>query len=106
PPEHQSEAPRQVKLVTNNLDAAIASSETGSIIRIRHYVERQEGNLMAIQITHRKEDEVPTPGAFGRVNEDLEKLKAEMRNLGAGMVFEIETGNEKAVRGAKMLITK
>ena len=61
---------------------------------------------MALQVTHRKGDEVPAPGAFGRVNEELENLKAEMRKLGSGMVLELETDSEKAVRGAKMLITK
>ena len=61
---------------------------------------------MALKISHRREDEVPTPSAMGRVNADLESLKEEMRRLGSGMVLEIETGSEKAVRSAKTLITR
>jgi hypothetical protein len=61
---------------------------------------------MPLTITHRKEDEVPTPSAMGRVNEDFEAIKGEMRKLSTGMVLEIETGSEKAVRGAKMLVTR
>ena len=48
-----------------------------------------KGNVVSIQISQRQEDEVPTPGAFGRVNEDLERLKAEMRKLASGMVLEV-----------------
>ena len=61
---------------------------------------------MPLKITHRKEDEVPTPGGSGKVNQDLQTLKNEMSRLAGGMVLEIETGSEQAVRGTKMLITK
>jgi spore cortex formation protein SpoVR/YcgB (stage V sporulation) len=61
---------------------------------------------MPLNITHRKEDEVPTPSAMGRVNEDLETIKSEMRKLAPGMVLEMDPGNEKAVRGTKMLVTR
>ena len=61
---------------------------------------------MPLTITHKKEDEVPTPTSTGKVNEDFEALKSEMQKIGSGMVLEIETGSEKAVRSAKTLITR
>ena len=60
---------------------------------------------MPLSFTHRREDEVPTPSAYGRVNQDLEALKSEMRKLASGMVLEIETGSEGAVRSAKTLVS-
>ena len=66
----------------------------------------KSGGLLPLNITHRNENEVPTPSAQGRVNEDFESLKAEMSKLDSGMVLEINAGNEKAVRGTKMLITR
>jgi len=61
---------------------------------------------MPLKITHKPEEDVPTPGRTGKVNEDLVALKAEMLKLGQGMVLEIETGSEKAIRGTKALITR
>ncbi len=61
---------------------------------------------MPLKITHKSEDQVPTPTSTGKVNADLAALKAEMQKLAAGMVLEIETGSEKAVRSAKTLITR
>ncbi len=61
---------------------------------------------MPLKITHKPEQEVPTPGRAGKVNEELLALKEEMKKLASGMVLEIETGSEKAVRGAKVLVTK
>ena len=61
---------------------------------------------MPLTITHRNENDVPTPSGQGRVNEDFESLKSEMSKLDSGMVLEINAGNEKAVRGTKMLITR
>ncbi len=61
---------------------------------------------MALKITHRKESEVPKPGASGRVNQALVDLMNEMGKLATGMVLEIETGDEKAIRATKMLITR
>ena len=61
---------------------------------------------MPLEIKHRPQNEVPTPTSMGRVNEELEAIKNEMRKLASGMVLEIETGSEKAVRGAKMLVTR
>ncbi len=61
---------------------------------------------MPLRITHKREDEVPTPGASGRVNQDLLALRTEMQKLASGMVLEVETGSEKAVRSAKTLITR
>jgi hypothetical protein len=61
---------------------------------------------MPLKITHRKEEEVPRPTAAGRINENLEAIKTEMLKLGQGMVLEIDTGSEKAIRGTKALITR
>ncbi len=61
---------------------------------------------MPLKILHRKEQEVPKPTAQGKVNRDLEALKAEMAKLKEGMVLEIETGGQKGVRGTKMLVTR
>ena len=61
---------------------------------------------MPLRITHRKEDEVPTPSSSGKINEDLVAIKSEMARLASGMVLEIEAGSEKAVRGTKLLVTK
>ena len=61
---------------------------------------------MPIRITHRKQEEVPTPSPTGKVNADIETIKAEMARLASGMVLEIEIGSEKAIRGTKMLVTK
>jgi hypothetical protein len=61
---------------------------------------------MPLKITQRKEAEVPRPTAAGRINESLEAIKAEMLKIGQGMVLEIETGSERAVRGTKALITR
>jgi hypothetical protein len=61
---------------------------------------------MPLKFTHRNQDEVPTPGASGKVNEDFVALKSQMQGLPSGMVLEIETGSDKAVRSAKTLITR
>ena len=61
---------------------------------------------MPLRITHRKQEEVPTPSSSGKINEDIEAIKAEMAKLASGMVLEIEAGSEKAIRGTKLLVTK
>ena len=61
---------------------------------------------MPLKFTHRTLEEVPAPSASGKVNLDLLNLRNEMSKLPPGMVLEIETGDEKAVRGTKMLVTK
>jgi hypothetical protein len=61
---------------------------------------------MPLKISQKREEEVPTPTASGKVNPDLLVLKNEMQKLASGMVLEIETGSEKALRGTKMLITR
>ena len=61
---------------------------------------------MPLKITQRPEHEVPKPSRAGKVNEDLVAVKNEMMKLGQGMVLEIEAGSEKAIRGAKALITR
>jgi hypothetical protein len=61
---------------------------------------------MPLKFTHRKAEEVPSPSASGKINEDLIALKNEMSKLRAGMVLEIDTGHEGSVRGTKMLVTR
>jgi hypothetical protein len=61
---------------------------------------------MPLKISHKSENEVPTPTSTGKVNQDFEALKAEMQKLASGMVLEIETGSVKAVRSAKTLVTR
>ena len=61
---------------------------------------------MPLKISQRKEEEAPRPTAAGKINQDFQAIKAEMLRLGKGMVLEIETGSEKAIRGTKVLITR
>ena len=61
---------------------------------------------MALKINVRKESEVPRPTSSGRVNEELEALKAKMRDLGSGMVLEVEADRATSVRATKALITR
>ena len=60
---------------------------------------------MALKFSHRKEEEVPS-AVKARQNPDYLMLKTEMSRLESGMVLEIETGNEQANRGTKMLVTR
>ncbi len=61
---------------------------------------------MPLKITQRPESEVPKPRKTGKVNQDLLAVRNEMQKLAAGTILEIETGSEKAVRGAKTLVTR
>ena len=61
---------------------------------------------MPLKFAQRKQQDVPTPSAAGKVNYELVSLKNEMSKLSAGMVLEIDAGSEKSVRGTKMLVTK
>ena len=61
---------------------------------------------MPLRFTHRSPEDVPSPTSTGKVNQDLMELKDQMVKLPSGMVLEIETESEKAVRGTKMLITR
>ncbi len=61
---------------------------------------------MPLRFAQKKEEEVPRPGASGKINQDLLAIRSEMTKLGSGMVLEIETEGEKAVRGTKMLVTR
>ncbi|HLF09181.1 MAG TPA: hypothetical protein VI789_07530 [Dehalococcoidia bacterium] len=61
---------------------------------------------MPLSFTHRKAHEVPPPAGGGRVNRDLESIINELTRLATGMVLEIETGDEKAIRATKALITR
>ncbi len=61
---------------------------------------------MPLKIRQVPESEVPKPGRTGKNNDDLVAVRREMQNLAADMVLEIEAGSEKAVRGAKTLVTR
>jgi hypothetical protein len=61
---------------------------------------------MHLKFSQKKEDEVPQPGASGKINQDLLTIRDQMAKLASGMVLEIETEGEKAVRGTKMLVTR
>ena len=62
---------------------------------------------MPLKITHRKADEVPPqPSLSGRVNDVLAEIMRELTKLAPGMVLVIETGDEKAIRATKTLITR
>ena len=61
---------------------------------------------MPLRIKHITQEEAPKPSSTGKANKDLFAVKSEMLKLGKGMVLEIETGSEKAVRGAKTLVTR
>ncbi|HEY8767734.1 MAG TPA: hypothetical protein VIP09_10830 [Dehalococcoidia bacterium] len=61
---------------------------------------------MPLRIKHIRQEEAPKPSSTGKANKDLFAVKSEMLKLGKGMVLEIETGSERAVRGAKTLVTR
>ena len=61
---------------------------------------------MALKINVRKQADVPQPTSSGRVNEEVEALKAKMRDLGPGMVLEVETDRTSSVRATKAKITR
>ncbi len=61
---------------------------------------------MPLRIRHVKEGEVPKPPSSAKPSKDLTAVKDEMLKLSKGMVLEIETGSEKAVRGTKTLVTR
>ncbi len=67
---------------------------------------RRETLEMPLKITHRNESEVPGASSNSPVSQELEALKGEMQKLATGMVLEIESDSDKAVRSTKMLITK
>lgn len=59
-----------------------------------------------MKITARRATEVPQPTAAGKVNEDLEALKAAMVKLPAGSVLEVEVERGRTARGVKAQITR
>lgn len=61
---------------------------------------------MTLKITHRREEEVPSPNSSAESNANLAAIKDEMRRIATGTVLEIEAGSERAIRGTKMLVTK
>src|SRR5438046_3776269 len=61
---------------------------------------------MPLRFSQKKEEDVPRPGSSGKVNLDLLAIRDQMTKLASGMVLEIETEGEKAVRGTKMLVTR
>jgi ketosteroid isomerase-like protein len=61
---------------------------------------------MDLVFTHRKSKDVPSPNRSGKVNQALTALMREMTKLAPDMVLEIETGDEKAIRATKAMITR
>lgn len=61
---------------------------------------------MPLQFTHKKAEEVPAPRPPGKVSQALAALIREMTKLAPDMVLEIETGDEKAIRATRMLVTR
>jgi hypothetical protein len=61
---------------------------------------------MPLKITQRRAEEVPQPSKSGKVNEELQNIKAEMSKLREGMILEIDAGASGSVRSAKSLITR
>ncbi len=60
-----------------------------------------------MKISHRRAEDVPAPPArSGAVNQVLTEIMRELRRIAPGMVMVIETGDEAAVRGTKVLITR
>jgi hypothetical protein len=60
---------------------------------------------MPLKITHRVATDVPAAGATGD-SPEFSQVKAELAKLQPGMVLEIETGDAKAVRGTKSMLTR
>ena len=61
---------------------------------------------MALKMTVRKQSDVPGPVSDGKINPDVEALKARMAKIGAGMVLEVEVPKGSSVRSTKALITR
>jgi hypothetical protein len=61
---------------------------------------------MPLKFRHVREGEAPKPPSTYKPSRDLVAVKGEMLKLSKGMVLEIETGSEKAVRGTKTLVTR
>ena len=62
---------------------------------------------MPLRITHRKAEEVAAPASkSSRVNDVLTEIMQGLIKLAPGMVLVIETGDEKAIRATKTLITR
>lgn len=60
-----------------------------------------------MKITHRKEEEVPEPAPkTGRVSRAVREIMQELTRVAPGMVMVIETGDERAIRVTKALITR
>ena len=61
---------------------------------------------MPLQFSHKKAHEVPEPGPASRVTEAFSAIMKEMARVAPGMVLEIETGDERAIRATRMLVTR
>ncbi|MEX1253343.1 MAG: hypothetical protein WEE64_03285 [Dehalococcoidia bacterium] len=61
---------------------------------------------MPMKITARKESEVPQPAADGKVNEELEALRAAMAKLPPASVLEVEVPRGRTAQGVKAQITR
>jgi hypothetical protein len=59
-----------------------------------------------MKISARRASDVPQPTAAGKVNEDMEALKAQMAKLPAGSVLEVEVDRAHTTRGVKAMITR
>jgi hypothetical protein len=61
---------------------------------------------MALRFSHKKADEVPQPPKRGKISEALAAVMRELERVAPDMVLEIETGDEKAIRATKLMITR
>lgn len=61
---------------------------------------------MALKIIQRKLGEIPRPTGAGRVNEEMEALKRQMRELPRDSALEVELDSPRDARRVKALITR
>ncbi len=61
---------------------------------------------MALQFSHKKAGEVPQPRQRGKVSDAVAAVMRELERVSHDMVLEIETGDEKAIRATKLMISR
>ena len=61
---------------------------------------------MALQFSHKKAGEVPQPRQRGKVSDAVAAVMRELERVAQDMVLEIETGDEKAIRATKLMISR
>lgn len=66
----------------------------------------EEETEVPLQFSHKRAHEVPQPRPASRVTEAFSAIMNEMARVAPGMVLEIETGDEKAIRATRMLVTR